>query len=217
MIVGGGVIGTEYASILATLGVPVVLIDKRPRLLEFVDAEIIDALQQEMKDIGLTLYHEEEVVAIKKDPEGRVLVSLQKTKPITVSTLMYAIGRVGATKGLASGPGRDRAGRTRTPRRQRAFPDVDPTYLCGRRHHRLPRLGILIDATGQARRLSCIRPGRPDGHRAAALRHLFHSGNIYGRPAMKKNWARPVFHSRLGGPGTAKLRAASSSATRRGC
>ena len=100
VIVGGGVIGTEYASILATLGVPVVLIDKRPRLLEFVDAEIIDALQQEMKDIGLTLYHEEEVVAIKKDPEGRVLVSLQKTKPITVSTLMYAIGRVGATKDL---------------------------------------------------------------------------------------------------------------------
>src|SRR5215217_1614633 len=100
VIVGGGVIGTEYASILATLGVPVVLIDKRPRLLEFVDAEIIDALQQDMKNMGLTLYHEEEVVAIKKDPEGRVLVSLQKAKSMTVSTLMYAIGRVGATKDL---------------------------------------------------------------------------------------------------------------------
>jgi NAD(P) transhydrogenase len=100
VIVGGGVIGTEYASILATLGVPVVLIDKRPRLLEFVDAEIIDALQQEMKDIGLTLYHEEEVVAITKDPEGRVLVNLHNAKPMTVSTLMYAIGRVGATKDL---------------------------------------------------------------------------------------------------------------------
>src|SRR5215204_230548 len=100
VIVGGGVIGTEYASILATLGVPVVLIDKRPRLLEFVDAEIIEALQQEMKDIGLTLYHEEEVVGIKKDEQGHVHVDLQKAKPITTSTLMYAIGRVGATKDL---------------------------------------------------------------------------------------------------------------------
>ena len=53
VIVGGGVIGTEYASILATLGVPVTLIDKRPRLLEFVDAEIIDTLQGQMKDIGV--------------------------------------------------------------------------------------------------------------------------------------------------------------------
>ncbi len=57
VIVGGGVIGTEYASILATLGVPVTLIDKRPRLLEFVDAQIIGALQQQMTDIGVTLYH----------------------------------------------------------------------------------------------------------------------------------------------------------------
>ena len=46
VIVGGGVIGTEYASIFAALGIPVTLIDKRPRLLEFVDAEIIDTLQR---------------------------------------------------------------------------------------------------------------------------------------------------------------------------
>lgn len=71
VIVGGGVIGTEYASILAMIGVPVVLIDKRPRLLEFVDAQIIDALQRQMTDIGVTLYHEEEVVAIRKTPMGR--------------------------------------------------------------------------------------------------------------------------------------------------
>lgn len=100
VIVGGGVIGTEYASILATMGVAVVLIDKRPRLLEFVDTEIIEALQQQMKEIGVTLYHEEEVVSIKKETDGRVHVCLQKAKPITATTLMYAIGRVGASKGL---------------------------------------------------------------------------------------------------------------------
>jgi NAD(P) transhydrogenase len=100
VIVGGGVIGTEYASILAALGVPVTLIDKRPRLLEFVDAEIIEALQQQMKDIGVTLYHEEEVLAIKKEADGLIHVQLKRARPIETTTLMYAIGRVGATNGL---------------------------------------------------------------------------------------------------------------------
>ena len=100
VIVGGGVIGTEYASILATLGVPVTLIDKRPRLLEFVDAEIIDTLQRQMKEIGVALYHEEEVVSIRKESNGRIAVTLQQAKPIETTTLMYAIGRVGATRGL---------------------------------------------------------------------------------------------------------------------
>jgi len=100
VIVGGGVIGTEYASILATLGVPVTLIDKRPRLLEFVDAEIIDALQQQMKDIGVTLYHDEEVVGIQKDANEEITVTLQKARPVTTTTLMYAIGRVGASRRL---------------------------------------------------------------------------------------------------------------------
>jgi NAD(P) transhydrogenase len=100
VIVGGGVIGTEYASILAMIGVPVILIDKRPRLLEFVDAEIIAALQKQMTAIGVTIYHEEEVVAIRKNTDGQVTVSLTHTPPISTSTLMYAIGRVGATKRL---------------------------------------------------------------------------------------------------------------------
>jgi NAD(P) transhydrogenase len=100
VIVGGGVIGTEYASILATIGVPVTLIDKRPRLLEFVDTEIIDSLQRQMKDIGVTLYHDEEVLAIKKEADNQIHVCLRQAPPIHASTLMYAIGRVGATKGL---------------------------------------------------------------------------------------------------------------------
>ena len=100
VIVGGGVIGTEYASILAMIGVPVILIDKRPRLLEFVDAEIIAALQKQMAAIGVTIYHNDEVVAIRKESDGQITVSLTHKPPITTSTLMYAIGRVGATKNL---------------------------------------------------------------------------------------------------------------------
>jgi NAD(P) transhydrogenase len=100
VIVGGGVIGTEYASILAALGIPVTLIDKRPRLLEFVDAEIIDALQRQMKDLGVTLYHNEEVLEIKKELKQDIHVILRHNRPVQTSTLMYAIGRIGATQSL---------------------------------------------------------------------------------------------------------------------
>ena len=100
VIVGGGVIGTEYASLLAALEIPVTLIDKRPRLLEFVDAEIIEALQRQMKDIGVTLYHDEEVLAIKRERNHSIHVTLRHNRPIQASTLMYAIGRVGATQSL---------------------------------------------------------------------------------------------------------------------
>ncbi|TKB71860.1 MAG: Si-specific NAD(P)(+) transhydrogenase [Nitrospira sp.] len=99
-VVGGGVIGTEYASILAMMGVPVTLIDKQPRLLEFVDAQIVGALQQQMADIGVTIYHDEEAIAIRKETDGTVTASLKHRPPITTSTLMYAIGRIGATKHL---------------------------------------------------------------------------------------------------------------------
>ena len=100
VIVGGGVIGTEYASLLAALGVPVTLIDKRPRLLEFVDTEIIEALQRQMQEIGVTLYHNEEVLAVTRGRNHSIHVSLRHNQPIHASTLLYAIGREGATQSL---------------------------------------------------------------------------------------------------------------------
>src|SRR5579884_675101 len=80
-IVGGGVIGTEYASILATMGMPIVLIERRPRLLEFVDTEIIEALQYQMRNIGVTLRFNEEVVGIEK-ADDQVIVRLKSGKEI---------------------------------------------------------------------------------------------------------------------------------------
>src|SRR5207248_7056359 len=44
IVVGGGVVGVEYTCMFAALGVRVILIEKRPRLLEFADAEIVEAL-----------------------------------------------------------------------------------------------------------------------------------------------------------------------------
>ena len=99
-IVGGGVIGCEYASILATLGIPVVLIERHPRLLEFVDSELIEALQYQMRSIGITLRFNEEVTTVQKNSEGAAVIQLKSGKQIRASLLMYSAGRVGATNGL---------------------------------------------------------------------------------------------------------------------
>lgn len=99
-IVGAGVIGCEYACILATLGIPVVLVEKRPRLLEFVDSEIIESLQYQMRNIGVTLRLNEEVIGVSKAADRAVVLQLKSAKKIGAPLLMYSVGRIGATKNL---------------------------------------------------------------------------------------------------------------------
>jgi NAD(P) transhydrogenase len=99
-IVGGGVIGCEYASILATLGIPVVLIERRARLLEFIDSELIEALQYQMRSIGITLRFNEEVTTVQKHSDGAAVIELKSGKQIRAPLVMYSLGRAGATKGL---------------------------------------------------------------------------------------------------------------------
>ncbi|HLZ35915.1 MAG TPA: Si-specific NAD(P)(+) transhydrogenase [Nitrospira sp.] len=160
VIVGGGVIGTEYASILATMGVPVILIDKRPRLLEFVDTEIIAALQQQMQEIGVTLYHEEEVLAIRKEPDGQVHVCLQHAKPIAGNTLMYAIGREGATRGLnLEAVGLKPDGRGRIPVNQHFQTAVPHIYAAG---DVIGFPALASTSMQQGRHASCHAFGYPD-------------------------------------------------------
>ncbi len=123
IVVGGGVIGTEYASMLAALGCKVTLIEGRTRLLDFVDAEIIEALQYHLRQMGVTLRLGEKVVNIKRidAPKGARSVdavmaeaTLESGKTIRADSLVYAIGRQGATGGLnleAAGLGADSRGR----------------------------------------------------------------------------------------------------------
>jgi NAD(P) transhydrogenase len=99
-IVGAGVIGCEYACILATLGIPVVLVERRPRLLEFVDSEIIESLQYQMRNIGITLRLNEEVVGVTKATDNAVVLQLKSGKHIRSPLLVYSAGRIGATKNL---------------------------------------------------------------------------------------------------------------------
>ena len=102
-VVGGGVIGAEYAGILTTLGIRVTLVDKRTRLLDFVDAEIIDTLIYHLRQNRLTLRLGEEVSGIEpiKDEHGeRVRIHLASGKQITTEKALYSIGRTAATQSL---------------------------------------------------------------------------------------------------------------------
>jgi NAD(P) transhydrogenase len=94
IVVGGGVIGVEYACMFATLGVRVILVEKRPRLLEFADSEMIEALSYHLRDIRVTMRLNEEVESVEEQP-GCVIANLQSKKKITGDALLYAIGRQG--------------------------------------------------------------------------------------------------------------------------
>ena len=65
IVVGGGVIGVEYTCMFAALGVRVVLVEKRPRLLEFADQEIVEALCYHLRDHRVTLRLGEEVERVE--------------------------------------------------------------------------------------------------------------------------------------------------------
>jgi NAD(P) transhydrogenase len=95
IVVGGGVIGVEYASMFAALGVRVILIEKRPRLLEFADQEIIEALCYHLRDNFVTLRLNEEVASVEEAPDGRVVANLESKKKISGDALLYSIGRQG--------------------------------------------------------------------------------------------------------------------------
>ncbi len=102
-VIGAGVIGCEYASIYAALGVRVTLIDKRPRLLSFVDAEITETLAYHLRQNRVTLRLNEEVSAIEpiEDAHGsRVKIHLASGKQIITEQALYSIGRTGATQAL---------------------------------------------------------------------------------------------------------------------
>ena len=95
IVVGGGVIGVEYACMFATLGVRVIIVEKRPRLLEFADAEMVEALMYHMRDQRATLRLNEEVASVEEAPDGKVVANLASNKRINADALLYAVGRQG--------------------------------------------------------------------------------------------------------------------------
>jgi NAD(P) transhydrogenase len=95
IVVGGGVIGVEYACMFAILGSRVILVEKRPRLLEFADSEIVEALSYHLRDHRVVMRLNEEVASVEELPSGGVTAKLESNKVITGDALLYAVGRQG--------------------------------------------------------------------------------------------------------------------------
>jgi len=93
IIVGAGVIGLEYASMLAALDIDVTIIDQRPTMLDFVDQEIINALRYHMQRQGTIFRLGEKVVSVSKDERERVTAILASGKQVHADCLLYAVGR----------------------------------------------------------------------------------------------------------------------------
>jgi NAD(P) transhydrogenase len=100
IVVGGGVIGVEYACMFATLGVRVIIVEKRPRLLEFADTEMVEALSYHMRDRRATMRLNEEVESVEELPDGKVAANLVSKKRIIADALLYAVGRGGNVEPL---------------------------------------------------------------------------------------------------------------------
>jgi NAD(P) transhydrogenase len=116
IVVGGGVIGVEYTCMFSALGVRVTLIERRPRLLEFADQEIVEALSYHLRDARVTMRLNEEVESVEEMPDGTVVANLESKKKLQGDTLLYAVGRQGNVDELnLSNVGVDSDSRGRIP------------------------------------------------------------------------------------------------------
>ena len=132
-VIGAGVIGIEYASIFASLGVRVTVVDKRPRLLPFVDGEIVEALAYHLRERRATLRLGEEVTSVHLDENGNgVQINLASGKQIRTEKALYSIGRTGSTNTLnleSAGLKTDDRGRLRV--NDRFQTSVEHVYAVG--------------------------------------------------------------------------------------
>src|SRR6476661_2112560 len=99
VVAGAGVIGIEYASMFAALGCKVTVVEQRPRLLEFCDSQIIEALQYHLRDLNVIFRFDEKVTAVEKRESGAV-THLASGKLIPADAVLYSTGRQGATDSL---------------------------------------------------------------------------------------------------------------------
>jgi NAD(P) transhydrogenase len=113
VVVGAGVIGIEYASMFAALGSRVTVIEQRSALLEFLDSQIVEALQYHLRDLGVVFRFAETVTGVEKHPAGAI-AHLASGKRIPADAVLYSAGRQGATDTLdleRAGLEADRRGR----------------------------------------------------------------------------------------------------------
>jgi NAD(P) transhydrogenase len=93
IVVGAGVIGLEYASMVTALNIKVTVIEARPTILDFADTEMIEALMYFMRQRNATFRLGEKVVSVGYDERKRVTARLESGKEVHGDALLYTVGR----------------------------------------------------------------------------------------------------------------------------
>jgi NAD(P) transhydrogenase len=122
-VLGAGVIGVEYASIFAALGIAVTLVDTRAQLLPYLDREIASVLQAELARLGIAFVADASYRRIEKlaGNPPRVTCELDNGRVLESDVLLYSVGRNGNTVDI----GLENAGLRATPR---GLLEVDAEY-----------------------------------------------------------------------------------------
>jgi len=93
IVVGAGVIGLEYASMITALNVKVTIVEQRPTMLDFVDHEILESLDYFMRQRGAIFRLGEKLVSVDTDEKNRVVANLESGKRVHGDALLYTVGR----------------------------------------------------------------------------------------------------------------------------
>ncbi len=104
IVIGGGVIGCEYACLFHALGIQVTLANRSSRVLEFLDFEITDRFMEECRRVGMELALNEDVESVEflGDPDGarQLRTTMKSGRTFVTDSMLYAAGRGGNTEGL---------------------------------------------------------------------------------------------------------------------
>lgn len=98
-VIGGGVIGCEYASIFMALGVEVTLVDGRDQLLPFLDVEISNRLRDRLASLGMHFLFNERPIKVENSSSG-VRLEMKSGKVLETEAALFAAGRRAAVDGL---------------------------------------------------------------------------------------------------------------------
>lgn len=94
IVVGGGFIACEFASIFNGMGSDVVQIYRGDQILRGFDQDVRDTLAREMQKKGIEIRLNDNVAALRKSDQGRIVATLENGDELEVDTVMFATGRV---------------------------------------------------------------------------------------------------------------------------
>jgi NAD(P) transhydrogenase len=185
IVVGGGVIGVEYACMLATLGVKITLVEGRGDVLGFLDHEITEALQYQMRRMGITLRLGEKVAKIEEISPDKP--ELKQAAAVSAATAVAAAANDPGTPGIALSAPVRAAEKFSTPTAL-----VQATLESGKHLHAQTLLyAVGRQGTTAALRLDKVGLAADDRerlkvneHYQTAVEHIYAAGDVIGFPAL---------------------------------